>query len=67
IKYIYLRHIVKSSSYHFDCEICLWAFETNSELDIHNYLEHLTINRVSLSSGIVQDARVTLKELNNNN
>jgi hypothetical protein len=49
---------MESSSFRFKCEICLWAFETNSELDIHNYLEHLTINHVSHSSGIVQDARV---------
>ena len=53
-----IRHSMERPSSHFNCEICLWAFETNSELDIHNYLEHLTINRVSLSSGIVQDAQV---------
>jgi len=45
-------------SSHFNCEICLWAFETNSELDIHNYLEHLIINHVSQPSRIVQDVRV---------
>ena len=29
-----------------NCEICLWSFGTKSELDIHNYLEHLIINGV---------------------
>jgi len=34
---------MESSSSHFNCEICLWTFETKSELDIHTYLEHLII------------------------
>jgi len=25
------------------CEICLWQFESEQELDIHNYLEHMII------------------------
>jgi len=40
-----------------DCEICLWCFGTKSELDVHNYLEHLIINDVRQST-IVQDVRV---------
>jgi hypothetical protein len=40
-----------------DCEICLWSFGTKSELDVHNYLEHLIINGVR-PSRIVQDVRV---------
>jgi hypothetical protein len=30
----------------FECRVCLWMFETKSELDIHNYLEHMTINHL---------------------
>jgi hypothetical protein len=30
----------------FDCRICLWIFESKSELDIHNSLEHMIINHV---------------------
>jgi hypothetical protein len=26
---------------HFSCEPCLWTFETEAELDNHNYLEHM--------------------------
>ena len=26
------------------CRICLWKFESELELDIHNYLEHMMIN-----------------------
>jgi hypothetical protein len=53
-----------SSSSRFNCEICLWPFETNSELDIHNYLEHLIIDRVSgcSPSRIVQDVRVIMHD-----
>jgi len=53
-----IKHSMERPSSHFNCEICLWAFETNSELDIHNYLEHLIINHVSQPSRIVQDVRV---------
>jgi len=53
-----IKHSMERPSSHFNCEICLWAFETNSELDIHNYLEHLIINRVSQPSRIVQDVRL---------
>jgi hypothetical protein len=28
----------------FNCRICLWTFESESELNIHNYLEHMIIN-----------------------
>jgi len=28
----------------FLCEICLWTFETEVELSVHNYLEHLIMN-----------------------
>lgn len=27
------------------CGICLWTFETETELSIHNYLEHLIIEK----------------------
>jgi hypothetical protein len=30
----------------FNCGICLWVFESKSELDIHNYLEHIAINHI---------------------
>ena len=29
----------------FLCEICLWTFKTETELAIHNYLEHLIMKR----------------------
>jgi len=29
----------------FLCESCLWTFETEEELGIHNYLEHLIMNK----------------------
>lgn len=28
----------------FTCRICLWEFENESEIDIHNYLEHMKIS-----------------------
>ena len=30
----------------FICKICLWEFESESELHIHNYLEHLITNHI---------------------
>jgi hypothetical protein len=30
----------------FLCNICLWTFETETMLDIHNYLEHLIMKNV---------------------
>jgi len=51
------RHIMKDPIAQLDCEICLWCFGTKSELDVHNYLEHLIINDVRQST-IVQDVRV---------
>jgi len=51
------RHIMKDPIAQLDCEICLWCFGTKSELDVHNYLEHLIINDVR-QSRIVQDVRV---------
>jgi hypothetical protein len=44
LKNEHLKHNMVSSLSHFNCEICLWTFETKSELDIHNYLEHLIVN-----------------------
>ena len=32
------------SNQSFNCTTCLWVFETGSELEIHNYLEHMIIN-----------------------
>jgi hypothetical protein len=32
------------SNHLFNCRICLWLFESESELNIHNYLEHMIIN-----------------------
>jgi hypothetical protein len=32
------------SSSAFGCGVCLWMFESKSELEIHNYLEHIIIN-----------------------
>ncbi len=48
-----------------NCEICLWSFGTKSELDVHNYLEHLIINGVQ-PSRIVENARVIRRGLNPN-
>ena len=30
----------------FGCRVCLWVFESKSELDIHNYLEHMIITHL---------------------
>jgi hypothetical protein len=30
----------------YGCRVCLWVFESKSELDIHNYLEHMIINHL---------------------
>gem|GEM_PF-1831848 len=59
------RHIMKSPVSPSNCEICLWSFGTKSELDIHNYLEHLIINGVQPSI-IVQDVRVITRGLSPN-
>jgi len=32
---------INESTCTFDCGICLWVFESKSELDIHSYLEHM--------------------------
>ena len=48
-----------------NCEICLWSFGTKSELDVHNYLEHLIINGVQ-PSRIVENVRVIRRGLNPN-
>ena len=32
---------VREENSHFSCELCLWTFETEAELDNHNYLEHM--------------------------
>ncbi len=29
----------------FSCNVCLWTFESEEELDIHNYLEHLVMKK----------------------
>jgi hypothetical protein len=29
----------------FSCNVCLWAFESEAELDIHNYLEPLIMKK----------------------
>ena len=34
----------------FLCEICLWTFETEIELGIHNYLEHLIMKKNVLNA-----------------
>lgn len=31
-------------NYPLECRICLWIFESKSELEIHNYLEHMIMN-----------------------
>ncbi len=35
---------IHESTSTFDCGVCLWMFESKSELDIHNCLEHMIIN-----------------------
>jgi hypothetical protein len=39
-------HSKNSSASTFGCRVCLWAFESKSELDIHNYLEHMIITHL---------------------
>ena len=34
----------------FLCENCLWTFETETELGIHNYLEHLIMKKNVLNA-----------------
>ncbi len=34
----------------FLCGICLWTFETETELGIHNYLEHLIMKKNVLNA-----------------
>jgi len=40
---------VKNAIPKYNCEICLWSFEIESESTTHDYLEHMIIKR--------QDAR----------
>ncbi len=42
------------SNHSFNCRICLWTFESESELNIHNYLEHMIINHAE-QKRIVKD------------
>ena len=42
----------------FNCRVCLWEFKSESELNIHNYLEHMTINHAKPKK-IVKDSRIT--------
>jgi hypothetical protein len=39
----------------FSCKLCLWTFETEAELDNHNYLEHMIIKHSRKSSS---DSRI---------
>ena len=42
-------------NYPLECRICLWIFESKSELEIHNYLEHMIMNHAE-HNRIIQDA-----------
>jgi len=53
------RHIMESTVSQFNCEICLWAFGTKYELDIHNCLEHLIINGVQSTRTVLDDRVIT--------
>ena len=39
--------------------MCLWVFENESELEIHNYLEHMKINH-AIHKRIAEDICITL-------
>jgi hypothetical protein len=39
-----MKEPISNQSY--SCRICLWIFESGSELEIHNYLEHMIINQM---------------------
>lgn len=39
----------------FGCRVCLWAFETKSELDFHNFLEHMVITHLEEHKRKVED------------
>ena len=43
---------LRESTSTFGCRICLWVFESKSELDIHNSLEHVIINHVEQERNI---------------
>jgi hypothetical protein len=40
----------ESNKQAFLCEICLWIFGTETELGIHNYLEHLIMKKNVLNA-----------------
>jgi hypothetical protein len=44
-----LKNMVQESS-QFICERCLWTFEKEAEMDVHNYLEHLIMKHRRTSS-----------------
>jgi hypothetical protein len=41
---------VREENSQFICELCLWTFETEAELDIHNYSEHMIMKHGRKSS-----------------
>jgi hypothetical protein len=38
-----------------DCRVCLWVFESKSELDIHNCLEHMILTHLEEHKRNVED------------
>ena len=46
------------SNQSFNCRICLWVFESESELKIHNYLEHMIITH-TIPVKIAEDTGTT--------
>lgn len=50
------------SNYSFNCRICLWTFENELELNIHNYLEHMIINHAEHMK-IVEDGYTSSREI----
>jgi len=41
----------------FGCRVCLWAFESKSELDIHNYLEHMIFTHLEHKRNVENHSR----------
>ncbi len=55
------KYYTNESASTFGCRICLWVFESKSELDIHNYLEHMIINHLEEHKRNVEDHPIIQK------
>ena len=50
------------SNQSFNCRLCLWVFESGSELEIHNYLEHMVITHARAKK-IAEDTCTTQEHI----